>query len=178
MPAYLLLLVGLLSRLVPHAGWWNFSAEGGSLLYFGARRGWREMLVPLAAFMATDYVLSVYVYHFPFQVTGYLPTWAWYLAVMALGRILLRSKTTFVRVAAGTLLGPTAFFLISNYAVWAGSGDMYPHTWSGLVACYTAAIPFYRNDLVSTALVCGVAFGVPALVRWMNRSQALVQAAK
>jgi hypothetical protein len=83
---------------------------------------------------------------------------------MALGWILLHTRTTFVRVAAGVVLGPTSFFLVSNYAVWA-SGGMYPRTLAGLETCYAAAIPFYRNDLLSTALVAGLAFGVPVLVR-------------
>ena len=173
--AYLLLLVAVLSHLLPHAGWWNFTAVGGALLYFGARRSWREMLAPLAALMATDYYLTVYTYHYGFHWAAYLPTWAWYVAAMALGQILLHSRTTFVRVAAGALLGPTSFFLISNYAVWAGSVGMYPHTMAGLGACYVAGLPFYRNDLVSTAIVVAVAFGVPVLVRRLNESQ--VQAA-
>ena len=40
---------------------------------------------------------------------------------------------------------------------------MYPRTLAGLGACYTAAIPFYRNDLVSTAIVAGALFGLPVL---------------
>ena len=111
MAAYLLLLVAVLSRLLPHAGWMNFTAMGGALLYFGARRSWREMLAPLAVLMAADYYLTVYAYHYSFQWQAYLPTWAWYGMVMVLGQILLRSRTTFVRVAAGTLLGPTSFFV-------------------------------------------------------------------
>jgi hypothetical protein len=167
MAAYLLLLVAVLSRLLPHAGWFNFTAVGGALLYFGARRSWREMLAPLAALVATDYVLTVYTYHYSFNWQGYLPTWAWYLAAMALGQILLRSRTTVLRVAAGALLGPTSFFVLSNYAVWAGSG-MYPRTLGGLETCFMAAVPFYRNDLISTAIVAGAAFGLPVLVRRMN----------
>ncbi len=89
---------------------------------------------------------------------------------MALGQILLQARTTFVRVAAATLLGPTSFFVVSNYAVWAGGG-MYPRTLGGLGACFVAALPFYRNDLVSTAIVAGLAFGVPVLVRRLNRAQ-------
>jgi hypothetical protein len=73
------------------------------------------------------------------------------------------------------VLGPTSFFILSNYAVWVG-GDMYPHNLSGLVACYAAAIPFYRNDLLSTAIVAGLAFGVPVLVRRMNRTHAVPSA--
>jgi hypothetical protein len=172
MPAYLLLLFAVLTRLAlaatPHPEWFNFTAIGGALLYFGARRSWREMLAPLAVLMATDYFLTVYAYHYSFSWEGYVPTWAWYVAAMALGQILLRAKTTFVRVAVGALLGPTSFFLLSNYAVWAGGGGMYPRTLSGLLTCFVAALPFYRNDLISTALVAGLAFGVPVLVRRLN----------
>jgi len=171
MPAYLLLLFAVLTRLAlaatPHPDWFNFTAVGGALLYFGARRSWREMLAPLAVLMATDYFLTVYAYHYSFRWEGYVPTWAWYVAAMALGQILLRAKTTILRVTAGALLGPTSFFLLSNYAVWAGGG-MYPKTLSGLITCFVAAMPFYRNDLISTALVAGLAFGVPVLVRRLH----------
>ncbi len=165
--AYLLLLAAVLTRVLPHAGWMNFTAVGGALLYFGARRSWREMLAPLAVLMATDYFLTVFTYHYAFRWEAYIPTWLWYVAAMALGQILLRAKTTFVRVTAGALLGPTSFFVISNYAVWA-AGGMYAHTLAGLEACFLAAIPFYQNDLLSTAIVVGAAFGVPALVRRMH----------
>jgi hypothetical protein len=42
---------------------------------------------------------------------------------------------------------------------------MYAKTFDGLVTCYVAALPFFRNDLVSTGLFLGLAFGVPVLVR-------------
>jgi hypothetical protein len=169
MPAYLLLVVAILTRLIPHPGWLNFTAVGGALLYFGARRPWREMLVPLAALMATDYFLTVYSYHYAFRWQGYLASWAWYLMAMALGLILLHAKTTFVRVAAGALLGPTSFFVVSNYSVWvSGSAYPYPRTLGGLATCFAAGLPFYRNDLLSTAVVCGLAFGLPVLVRKMS----------
>ena len=171
MVAYLLLLVAVLTRVLPHAGWLNFTAVGGALLYFGARRPRREMLVPLVVLAATDYFLTVFAYHYAFNWTMYLPTWAWYVMAMALGQILLHARTSFVRVAAAALLGPTSFFVVSNYAVWAAFG-MYPHTLAGLQACFVAAIPFYRNDLASTAVVLGVAFGVPALLRRLNMAPA------
>jgi len=167
MAAYVLLLVAVLTRVLPHAGWWNFTAVGGALLYFGARRSWREMLAPLAVLMATDYYLTVFTYHYPFRWEGYAMTWAWYVAAMALGLILLRRRTTLLRVGAGVVLGPTSFFVLSNYAVWAGGG-MYPHTLAGLETCLIAGVPFYRNDLISTAIVAGLAFGVPVLVRRTN----------
>jgi hypothetical protein len=164
MVAYLLLIVAVLTRVVPHAGWLNFTAVGGALLYFGARRPWREMLIPLVALGATDYFLTVYAYHYSFAWMMYLPTWAWYAMAMGLGQILLSAKSTVVRAAAAILLGPASFFVVSNYAVWV-AGDMYPKTMDGLMACLAAGIPFYRNDVASTAIMLGVAFGVPALLR-------------
>ena len=171
MAAYLLILVAVLSRVVPHAGWFNFTAVGGALLYFGARRSWREMLAPLAALMATDYFLTAFTYHYSFRADDYLPTWLWYIAAMALGQILLGTKTSWVRFSAAVVLGPTSFFLLSNLAVWVSS-VMYPHTWAGLVSCYVAGLPFYGNDLASTSLVAGVAFGVPVLVQRLHASRA------
>jgi len=171
MVAYLLLLVAVLTRVLPHAGWLNFTAVGGALLYFGARRPWREMLAPLAVLAATDYFLTVFVYHYAFNWTIYLPTWAWYVMAMALGQILLSARTSFVRVAAAALLGPTSFFVVSNYAVWAAD-FMYPRTLAGLQTCFVAAIPFYGRDLASTAIVLGAAFGVPVLLRHLNMAPA------
>jgi hypothetical protein len=172
MPAYLLLVLAILTRVLPHHAMLNFTAVGGALLYFGARRPWREMLAPLAALIATDYFLTVYSYHYEFVWTSYVTTWAWAAAVMVLGYILLKSRTSWLRVGAAVVLGPTSFWLISNYAVWVASShavpvvnDMYAHSFSGLIACYAAALPFYRNDLISTAIVAGLAFGVPVLVR-------------
>lgn len=167
MIAYLLILIAVLSRVLPHAGWWNFTAVGGALLYFGARRPWREMLVPVVALMATDFYLTTFTYHYSFRWQAYVTTWAWYAAAIVLGWILLRARASWLRVGAAAVLGPTSFFVVSNYAVWAGSG-MYPHNLAGLEACYVAAIPFYRNDIVSTAIVLGAAFGVPVLVRRMR----------
>ncbi|HEX7727402.1 MAG TPA: DUF6580 family putative transport protein [Terracidiphilus sp.] len=177
MPAYLLILAAVLSRLMPHPDWLSFTAVGGALLYFGARRSWREMLAPMAALMATDYCLTVFTYHFNFQWQDYLVTWSWYLMAMVLGSILLSSRTTVMRVAAGALLGPTSFFLLSNYVVWA-AGTMYPRTLGGLGACYVAGLPFFRNDLASTALVAGLAFGLPVLVRKMRATEAAVPATR
>jgi hypothetical protein len=35
------------------------------------------------------------------------------------------------------------FFLSTNFAHWCLTND-YPHTLAGLLACYTAGLPFYR----------------------------------
>jgi hypothetical protein len=173
MVAYLLILLGVVSRylVAGHLPLLNFTAVTGSLLYFGARRPWREMLAPLAVFMLSDYCLTTYTYHSTFHWQSYGIDWTWYVAAMALGSILLRQKTTFARGIAATLIGPTGFFLVSNFGVWPGN-PMYPQTLAGLGACLVAGLPFYRNDLAATAIVLGVALGVPALVRRINPAHA------
>lgn len=162
--AYLLTLVGVLSHVIPHPGL-PLTAVGGSLLYFGARRPLWQAIFPVSALVVSDYYLTTHVYNFPFAVQGYLLTWAWYGAVIVLGAMLLRSRTSVARVAAGAMLAPTSFFAASNYAVWVGQVGMYPHTLAGLTACYAAGLPFYRYDLISTAIVAGLAFGIPELLR-------------
>jgi hypothetical protein len=166
MIAYIVLILAALSRLVPHAFHGvglNFTAVGAGLLFFGSRRPRWQAIIAVAVFALTDIFLTRVVYGFPFHLRGYLITWLWYAAICLLGASLLR-KVTVLRVIAGGLASATSFFVLSNLAVWIGSG-MYPHTAGGLTACYIAALPFYANDLVSTSLVAGVLFGVPALAR-------------
>jgi len=177
MLAYAVLLIALLSRLLPpllHLVPMNFTAVGGSLLFFGARRPRWQSAVAVGALMVTDYLLTVYAYHYAFHVRGYLVTWAWYAGVCLLGSGLLR-RVTVLRVAAGALTSATSFFVLSNFVVW--TGHMYAHTLAGLGACYVAALPFYRNDLVSTSLVAGVLFGLPVLATRLVRGESRHHAA-
>jgi hypothetical protein len=169
MSAYLVLLLAVLSRVLPHAFHavnWNFTALGGSLLFFGSRMKDHlalRLALALAVLVATDYYLTVFAYGYAFHVADYLVTWIWYAAVCLIGMGLLQ-KPTILRVIAGVLASATSFFLLVDFAVWAwGPLHLYPHTLAGLEACYIAAIPFYRNDLVSTALTAGALFGLPVL---------------
>jgi hypothetical protein len=162
MIAYLVLLLAIVSRVIPHS--WNITAVGGSLLYFGAKRPRWQTIIAVLALAATDFYLTRFAYSYPFHVRGYLVTWAWYAGVCLLGHGLLSKKVTFLRAGAAVFTSATSFFLISNFAVWIGS-TLYAHTFAGLTECYTIALPFYGNDLVSTAFVVGALFGLPALAR-------------
>jgi len=174
MSAYLVLLFAVLSRVLPHAfhaTGVNFTAVGGSLLFFGAKmQGMRwsrgQAGIAVAVLAATDYYLTVFAYGYPFQVSAYLATWAWYGAICLLGRGVLAQRAGWLRVGAAVLASSTSFFLLSNFMVWA-AGGMYAKSLAGLGACYVAAIPFYANDAISTAITAGVLFGLPALARGM-----------
>jgi hypothetical protein len=65
------------------------------------------------------------------------------------------------------------FFLVTNFAVWAGNaGHAYPRTAAGLAECYTLGIPFFRNTLLGDAAYATILFGGLALlesaVSWMR----------
>jgi len=159
MSAYLAIIVAVLSRILPsafHTTSVGFTAVGGGLLFFGARRSRWQMIPAVLALMATDY--------YPFHASAYVVTWLWYAAVCLLGNQVLTGRPSALRVAGVVLASTTSFFLISNFQVWAG-GSMYAHTAAGLGACFVAAIPFYANDVMSTAITAGAFFGLPALAR-------------
>lgn len=171
MTAYLVLLLAALSRLVPHAMHGvglNFTAVGAGLLFFGSRRSRWQAMIAAVVMAITDVYLTTVVYGMHFQVASYLTTWIWYAAVCLIGSSLLQ-KVTAARVVGGILASASGFFLLSNFMVWTG-GAMYSHTFSGLIACYGAGLPFYGNDLASTGLVAGVLFGLPALAARLVRA--------
>jgi len=56
------------------------------------------------------------------------------------------------------------FFLVSNFGTWM-SGMMYPKTGAGLIACYTAAIPFFQGTFISDLVYTTVLFGSFELVK-------------
>ncbi|GGA74073.1 hypothetical protein GCM10011507_26780 [Edaphobacter acidisoli] len=167
MAAYLVLLLAVLSRILPYAFHQvnlGFTAVGGGLLYFGARRSRWQTVFAVLALMATDYYLTSFVFSYPFHAKDYLVTWGWEAAVCLMAHQVLSRKSSALRVGGAVAASSTSFFLLSNFAVWAGSA-MYPHTAAGLGACYVAGIPFYANDLISTAFTAAALFGLPALAR-------------
>jgi hypothetical protein len=174
MVAILVLVLSALSRLLPHVFHnlaFNFTAVGAGLLFFGSRRPRWQTVLAVAVMALMDVFLTTKVYGYAFHVSAYLMTWAWYAAVCLMGSALLR-KVTVLRVAEGVFASATSFFLLSNLMVWMGSGNlaMYPHSVSGLAACYAAALPFYGNDLLSTGLFATAFFGLPVLATRLAES--------
>jgi hypothetical protein len=161
MTALLLILLGALSRLIPHPP--NAVAMGALALYAGARlpRRW-ALLVPLGAMLLSDLVLdygSDRNFLSPVRITSY----ATFAVIALMGRLPRFAAGPLVRVVM-SLGASLLFFVTSNLAVWSW-GELYPRTGAGLSLCFSAAIPFFGNtiaaDLAGTALL----FGCDALVR-------------
>ena len=135
---YLFILLVIAVRFLPFAGSlnvlphaWHFTPLAASLLFFGARGQKRQMWIPLALLMATDVILTKFIYSYTFS-WDHLVTWAWYAAILWLGTN-LREKSGPVRVVGAALASSVSFFLISNFAVWAAWPAMYPRGLNGLM---------------------------------------------
>ena len=169
MLAYLFVLLAIAVRFFPFAGSlnflphaWSFTPLAASLLFFGARGPRRQMWIPVVLLAAADVVLTKVMYSYVLS-WDHVVTWAWYAGILLFGSAFLREKSGFWRVLGAALVSSISFFVISNFAVWAAWPDMYTRSVSGLLACYTAAIPFFRGTLESDLFFSVAFFQLPVL---------------
>jgi hypothetical protein len=135
----------------------NFAPVGALSLFAGARlRGWHAYALPIVLMAVTDPLLGGYSTSTPFVYASFL------LSVWMGTKI--RKTENPLGIGGMALAGSLQFFLISNLPSWLWSSGAYPHNLSGLAACYTAAIPFFRHTLESDLLYTAVLFGAHALL--------------
>jgi len=149
---FVIILAGAL-RFAPHPQ--NLTPIGAIALFSGAIIRDRRIafVFPLLAFFARDLFIG---YH---KLT--LLVCASFLINVALG-LWLRDRRTVAHISLATLLGAIQFFLVSNFAFWQFL-ESYPHTASGLAACYIAGIPLFWNTLAGDAVYAALLFGGYAL---------------
>jgi hypothetical protein len=176
-----LFLIALVTicRLVPHA--WNLVAVGAVALYAGARlpRRW-AWAVPIAGMILSDLILDWGHADRPALTVSRLTIYGTYAAIALLGLLARRARgwTAPLSLAALSLAGSGLFFLTTNFAEWiAGPLRLYPHTWDGLIACYTAAIPFFDKTIAADLLGTGLLFGTDALVRFVAERRSVAKPA-
>jgi hypothetical protein len=154
-------------RISPHLP--NFTPVGAMFvlggLYLGRNLAW--MAVPFAGLLASDVVLNLAWDGRPFhsgRIFEYLA-----FALIGLFARWTAQRPLPYRVAA-VVGAPVAFFLISNFGVWAAGGSLaggptYPHNLTGLAECYTAALPFFRGTLIGDWLFAGVGLAALEMLR-------------
>jgi hypothetical protein len=152
--ALALILLAAALRIAPHP--WNFTPVGATALFSGALLKDRRLafLFPLLTLFLGDIFIG---FHKLIPIV-----YASFLINVAIG-LRLRDRRTISRISLATLAGATQFFLITNFAVWQFLSG-YPHTASGLVACYAAGVPFFWNTLAGDAFYVALLFGAFALV--------------
>jgi len=168
--AVFFVLSSVVIRLLPHTP--NVAPVVGIGLYSGAYlpKRW-AVVVPLLAIIAGDLILG--------WIPEHLFGWLAVALSVAIGFYLRGRKSVFA-VAGGALAASTLFFLLSNFGVWflGYAHASYPRDWSGLLSCYAAGIPFYRNGVMGDLLYTGVLFGsTEFLLQWFSRKTAAISAA-
>lgn len=147
---------------------------------FGAAYFSRQALtlaVPFIALFVSDLVLNNVIYKQYFPEFTLITSWWIYAAfgaVMLLGWLLLRKRVTPVRVISASLTASAIFFLVTNFSVWLESG-MYPKTYTGLLACYTAGLPFLKNTVFGDLFFSAVMFGAYEWAlrgKWLRKVEA------
>lgn len=147
----------------------NFSPLFAIALFGGAyfaNRG-AAILLPLAAMFVGDLILCFW--HDAGHIGALMPfVYGGFVLTSLLGVLIRRwrgSPIAFTGAITGaTLASSVLFFIISNFGAWVAF-SFYPKTLDGLIECYIAGIPFFRNTLASNAAFTLLFFGGFALAQ-------------
>jgi hypothetical protein len=134
-------LVASIFRLFPHLP--NVTPITAMALFSGAYFSNKALafIVPLLAMFLSDSILGFS------GITLFV-----YTACILVSFIGFASKKMTIKTI---LLSSLSFFIITNFGVWLIG---YPKTISGLVECYTLALPFFRNSLIGDFFFAGVLY--------------------
>jgi Family of unknown function (DUF6580) len=125
-------------------------------------------LFPLLTLFITDVLLQVLhaLNLFPYSgfYSGQTINYILFVLLTLIGIVFRNYKTAGIIAAA--FIGPTVFFLLSNFIVWKTQGTImgYNKDISGLWQSYSFGLPFYRNSLISTFIFLPAFI---ALYNWM-----------
>ena len=157
----ILVIIAICSRLVPH--WHNFTAMNAVALFAGFhfRSKWTAVIIPISALWLSDIILNntfyaAYFEHFYWGSLTSISSMMLYCLIYLIGAYYAQLKP--LRLALSSVFGSVLFFIGSNFAVWLMS-TMYPKDFTGLIACYSAGLPFLQNGVLGDLLYNAVIFG-------------------
>ncbi len=135
----IIMLAAVLTRLVPHLP--NFTPVTAIALFGGLYISNKILAyaLPLIIMFISDIFLGFS------SITLFV--YSGFMLVTLIGT--LRKKSNILTIFMGSL----SFFIVTNFGVWLLG---YPKTWTGLVECYTLALPFFRNSLLGDFFYSGV----------------------
>ena len=151
----LMIFAAAFVRLIPHPP--NFAPIAAMALFGGAyfNKKWASFLIPISAMFLTDLILG-------FHET----MWAVYLSfalIVVIGMFMLK-EIKIRNLFFASVISSVSFFILTNFGLWISTG-YYAKTGAGLTACYTAAIPFFHQTLLSDLFYVAILFGAYHLVK-------------
>jgi hypothetical protein len=160
------ILIAAISRVFPHIP--NFTPIAAMALFGGAQFKDKAsaFLVPLLAMLISDCILELTT------GWGFHDTIIYVYASLALITCIgmyIKKAVTIQSVLIGSVVSSILFFIITNFGSWVAYGQK---SASGLMAIYTAGIPFFGSTLAGDLFYNGILFGsfylaqkrIPALV--------------
>jgi hypothetical protein len=125
----------------------------------------KSFFLPLIALFAADLVIEVLYLSDLFVFPGLYKNQFLNYSIVLLTTLLgwaLKGKN-YGSLITGAIAAPTLFFLVSNFNVWVSNiHGTYSKDFAGLMNCYEAGLPFYRNALGATLVF------LPAIVLIYN----------
>ena len=141
----------------PDLAWSGFSPVIAIALFSGfiIRQKDTSFILPLLALFISDAVIQLLYTQDLFPYAGfYGGQWKNY-AILLIATLIgwgLKGRNRSSLVLGG-IAAPTVYFLVSNFTVWQATAEaVYAKSFSGLMTCYEAGLPFYRNSLIATAI--------------------------
>ena len=125
------------SRFIPHPP--NFTSLLALSFYVPAILGIRFIPALVLSFLITDLIIGFH------GLT--LFTWGSVIIIGLISKFFLLNS---VNRILGALIGAFLFYLITNFGVW--TLGTFGYSLEGLIACYTLALPFFGNTIVSTLI--------------------------
>ncbi len=139
----------------------------------------KALLLPLVTIFISDVLIQLLFLANLFPFEGfYNNQWINYLLIASITLIgMLMRKGKIAGILAASVLGPAFFFVVSNYIVWASQGNTmgYTNDFSGLITCYTAGLPFYRNNVIATLIFLPSFLGI---YQWLVKGKFAIEFAK
>lgn len=162
----LLIVVASLYRVMPGRPW-GFTPQIAMAIFSGAviKDKKFSFLLPLLSMFISDALYEV-LYR-----NGLTPIQGFYSG-QVINYILIAGMTVFgfminrisvTKIITASLLAPITYFLLSNFLVWFSSspetGFHWPKTFSGLMLCYQAGLPFFYWTIPACLMFSAILFG-------------------
>ena len=174
-----LIILAAFSRIIPHMP--NFSPLGAIGVFGVAHfsKKWLGILIPITATWLSDLFINNVIYakyttSFVWFYDGFYWQYGSYILI-AIAAIFIVKKVNVQNVFAGALASTAIFFLVSNFGVWISSTS-YPQTFSGLMTCYAAGVPFIKGTILGDLFYAAVLFGGYAFAQYKVPALAVAKA--
>ena len=149
-----MIVVAAAASLIPQPP--NFTPLAAIALFAGAHLERRAAFtLAIGALLVRDLILGMHILmpavYACYALNVFLGTW-------------LNGKHSPARIAGAAIAGSVTFFFVTNFAAWVAF-DTFPKTAQGLLACYVAGIPYFRNTVSSDLIYSLAMFGLFALAQ-------------